>query len=102
LQSSGYRKESRVSLLHPAILYGLGLVALPVILHLLMKQKPKKLLFPALQLIANRRKQNVSRMRLRHFWLLLLRMLVIGLLVFAIARPSVPAADYSLNLREML
>jgi hypothetical protein len=97
-----FRKESRVSLLHPAILYGLGLVALPVLLHLLMKQKPKKLLFPALQLIANRRKQNVNRMRLRHFWLLLLRMLVIGLLVFAIARPSVPAADYSLNLREML
>jgi hypothetical protein len=91
-----------VSLLHPAILYGLGLVAVPVLLHLLMKQKPKRLLFPALQLLANRRKQNVSRMRLRHFWLLLLRMLVIGLLVFAIARPSVPAADYSLNLREML
>lgn len=91
-----------MSLLHPAILYGLGLMTLPVILHLLLKQKPKKLLFPALQLIANRRKQNVSRMRLRHFWLLLLRMLVIGLLVFAIARPSVPAADYSMNLREIL
>ena len=91
-----------MSILNPTILFGLGLVALPVILHLLLKQKPKKLLFPALKLIADRKKQNVSRMRLRHLWLLLLRMAVIGLIVFAVARPSVPAADFSLNVREGL
>lgn len=94
--------EFRMSLLHPAILYGLGLAAIPVILHLLLRQKPKKLLFPALRLIQNRRKQNVRRMRIRHLLLLLLRVLIISALVFAIARPSVPAADYSLNLRETL
>ena len=71
-------------------------------LHLLLRQKPKKLVFPALRLIQNRRKQNVRRMRIRHLLLLLLRVAVIAALVFAIARPSVPAADYSLSLREML
>jgi hypothetical protein len=91
-----------MSLLHPAILYGLGLVALPVILHLLLRQKPRKLVFPALRLIVQRRRQNVRRMRLRHLWLLLLRMLVIGLIVFAIARPSLPAADYGLSRGEFI
>ena len=81
-----------MSLLNPAILFGLGLVTIPVILHLLLRQKPKKLIFPAMQLIQNRRKQNVRRMRLRHIWLLLLRMLVLGLLVLAIAE-AVPAGS---------
>jgi hypothetical protein len=89
-------------LTHPFLLYGLLLVAIPVILHLLMRAKPKKLLFPALRLIQNRKKTNTRRMRLRHFWLLLLRMAVIALLVFAIARPSVPPADYSLHAGDWL
>lgn len=91
-----------MTLLNPAILFGLGLVAVPVILHLLLRQKPKKLVFPAMRLIEKRRKQNVRRLRLRHLWLLLLRMLVIALLVFAIARPSLPAADYGLSPRELI
>ena len=69
-----------------------------VVLHFLLRSKPRKLIFPALQLIKIRRRQNVRRMRLRHLWLLLLRILVIVLLVLALARPSLPAADYSLSL----
>jgi hypothetical protein len=91
-----------MSLINPAILYGLILAAIPVLLHFLLRSKPKKLLFPALQLIVIRRKNNVRRMRLRHLWLLLLRILVIALLVFAITRPSLPAANYGLNRREIL
>ncbi|REJ85648.1 MAG: VWA domain-containing protein [Planctomycetota bacterium] len=91
-----------MSLLNPAILFGMAFVAVPVILHLLLRQKPKKLIFPALRLIQQRRKQNVRRLRLRHIWLLLLRMLAIALIVIAIARPSLPAADYSLSGSETI
>ncbi|MBX3438478.1 MAG: BatA domain-containing protein [Planctomycetaceae bacterium] len=91
-----------MSWLHPAILYGLALAAIPVILHLLLRQKPKQLLFPALRLIQQRQRQNVRRMRIRHLLLLLLRVAVIAALVLAMARPSVPAANYSLSLREIL
>ena len=34
--------------------------------------------------------------------LLLLRILVVALLVFAVTRPTLPAADYSLSARELL
>ena len=81
-------------LLNPALLAGLALIAIPVILHLLMRAKPKRLIFPALRLIATRRKQNSQRLRLRHLLLLALRMAIIAALALALARPSVPAADY--------
>lgn len=91
-----------MSLINPALLYGLGLVLVPVVLHLLMKAKPKKLLFPALQLIQKRRMQNTRKIRLRHLWLLLLRMLVLGVLIAALTRPSLPAAQYSPSTGEWL
>ena len=91
-----------MSLINPALLFGLGLVLVPVVLHLLMKAKPKKLLFPALQLIQKRRMQNTRKIRLRHLWLLLLRMLVLGVLIAALTRPSLPAAEYSPSPREWI
>lgn len=89
-----------MSFLNSMLLFGAGLAALPVILHLLMRNKPKKLRFPALRLLQIRKRTNTRRMRLRHLWLLLLRVLVILLIVFALARPTLPAADYSLSTRE--
>ncbi len=86
-----------MSLLNPALLAGLGLAAIPVLLHLLLRAKPKRLIFPALRLIQQRRRQNVRRMQLRHLWLLLLRIAVIVLIVLAVSRPSLPAANYSLS-----
>ncbi len=88
--------------MHPYLLYGLGLAVIPVILHFLLRPRPKRLVFPALELVRRLRKQNVRRLRLRHIWLLLLRILFVVLLVLALARPSLPAADYGLTWRESL
>jgi 4-amino-4-deoxy-L-arabinose transferase-like glycosyltransferase len=91
-----------MSLLHPSLLIGLGLAVIPVLLHLLLRAKPKRLIFPALRLIQQQRRQNVRRLQLRHLWLLLLRVLVIALIAFALTRPSLPAANYSLIWSEWL
>lgn len=91
-----------MSLLNPALIFGLVFAAIPVILHLMMRARPKRMIFPALQLIQKRRRQNVRRIRLRHLWLLLLRVFVLAVLVAALMRPSLPAAEYGLNLREAL
>ncbi len=91
-----------MSLINPAILWGLALVSIPVILHFLLRARPKKYLFPALRLIQARRTHNIRRLRLRHIWLLLLRMGVLALLVMAIARPTLPAANYHPNAGEWL
>jgi uncharacterized membrane protein len=91
-----------MSLINPAIMYAIGLAAIPVVLHFLMRSKPKKLLFPALRFVLALRNKNTRRMRLRHIWLLLLRVAVIVLLVLAIARPSLPAANYAPTWGETL
>ncbi|MFO0917040.1 MAG: VWA domain-containing protein [Planctomycetaceae bacterium] len=47
-----------------------------------------------------RQRQNTRRLRLRHLWLLLLRMAVIGLMVLALTRPTLPPANYALTRTE--
>ncbi|MCA8998872.1 MAG: BatA domain-containing protein [Planctomycetaceae bacterium] len=86
-----------MTFLNSALLWGLGLAAIPIMLHLLMRQKPKKLVFPALKLLQQRKKQSVRRLRMRHFWLMLIRVLALAFIVFAIARPSLPPANYALT-----
>lgn len=83
-----------MQLINPAIIYGLGLAAVPVLLHMMLRARPKPHLFPALRLLEQRRRHNRRRLRLRHIWLLLLRMALIVLVVLAVARPKLPAADY--------
>ena len=91
-----------MSLINASVLFGLGLAALPVILHMIMRSKPKRIEFPALRLLKNRKISNSRRMQLRHFLLLLLRTLLIAVIVLAIARPSLPAARYGLRWWEWL
>lgn len=87
---------------NPSLLMLAALAIVPIILHFLLRNKPKKLLFPALRLLQLRKKNNVRRLRLKHVWLLLLRIAVILLIVFALARPTLPAANYTPNAREFL
>ncbi len=72
-----------------AFLSGAGLIVIPIILHLLMRQRPKLLEFPALRFIQKRHDSNQRRLRLRHLLLLLLRAGAIALLALALARPSI-------------
>ena len=72
-----------------SLLAGTALVAVPIVLHLIMRRKPTLLEFPALRFIQQRADMNRRRLKLRHLLLLLLRAGVIALLAFAPARPSV-------------
>jgi hypothetical protein len=86
-----------MTLINSSLLLGLVLSAVPVLLHLIMRAKPKVIEFPALRLLQVRRPANARRMRVRQLLLLGLRMLLIATLVLAFARPSLPAANYSLR-----
>lgn len=77
-----------MALVNPLLLAGAALVVVPIVLHLIMQQKPQHLEFPALRLVRRRHETNQRRLRLRHLLLLLLRAAAIALLAFALARPS--------------
>ncbi len=76
-----------MSFLTPALTAGALLIALPIVLHLVMRRRPQQLVFPALRFVRNRRSMNQTRLRLRHLLLLALRCAAIALLAFALARP---------------
>ncbi len=69
-------------------------VAIPILLHLAMRQKPKHLIFPALRFLQQRETTNRRRLQLRQWLLLLLRCLVVLLLALALSRPSVASTQW--------
>src|SRR4051812_31452815 len=52
-----------------------------------MRQQPKRVIFPALQLVRQRQKQSRKRLRIRNWLLLLARMALVALMALALARP---------------
>jgi len=74
-----------------SLLFGGLLLALPIVLHLVMRQQPKQLIFPALRFVKQRQDANRRQLQLRHWLLLLLRCLAIAMLAAVLARPSVPS-----------
>ncbi len=70
---------------------GVALAAVPVILHLFMKQTPKHVVFPALRLIRERQKRSRKKLRIKNWLLLLARMALLALMALALARPRIDA-----------
>ena len=87
-----------MTFIHPLLLGGLVLLGLPVVIHLIMRQQPKHLLFPALRFLKLQQRTNQRKVRLRHLLLLILRMLLIALMCMALARPRL----FSDRLRNFL
>ncbi|MFW5798462.1 MAG: BatA domain-containing protein, partial [Planctomycetota bacterium] len=75
-------------MLNPVLLYGMFGAAVPVIIHLLLKQKPRVEPFPTLRFILDSKKQTLRILKLKHLLLLLLRMAAIALFAWALARPT--------------
>src|SRR3954447_2011831 len=79
----------------PALLAGAALVAVPIVLHLIMRREAQRIKFPALRFVQQRRNVNQHRLRLRHLLLLALRCAIIAFLAFALARPTLRGAGAS-------
>jgi len=75
-----------------ALLAGLGALAFPVLIHLLLKQKRKPLHFSTIQFFQTRDEKTSQRRELRNLILLSMRLLLLALLVLAFARPYLPAS----------
>jgi hypothetical protein len=76
-----------MSFLAPLFLVGLAGLAIPVILHLIQKERKNVVMFPSLMFLRRIPYQSVQRRRIRHWFLLLLRLAALALIVLAFARP---------------
>ena len=59
-----------------------------------MRERPRKLEFPALRFLQIRKESNRRRLKIRHLLLLLLRCLAVLLLAFALARPVFHSSSF--------
>jgi hypothetical protein len=76
-----------MTFIHGYLLFGLLLAGVPVLIHLLNRQKPRRIPFPAFRFLQQKQRSNQRRIRLRQVLLLALRMLIIAALCLGLARP---------------
>src|SRR5262245_11094439 len=86
-----------MSFVFPVLLGGVLLAGIPVLLHLIMRQKPKVLLFPAFRFLLMRHRKNQRKLRLRHIVLLALRIILIVAVCLALARPKLFDVGFNLQ-----
>src|SRR5438874_8436240 len=76
-----------MTFLTPAFLLALSAIAIPVVIHLIQRERKRVVEFPSLMFVRRIPYQSVRRRRVRHWLLLLLRATALALLVLAFARP---------------
>jgi hypothetical protein len=76
-----------MSFLAPAFFIGLAAIAVPILIHLIQKERKEVIHFPSLMFIRKIPYQSVQRRKIHNWLLLLLRITAIALLVAAFARP---------------
>src|SRR3954452_5415253 len=69
--------------LWPALAVGVGAISIPVIIHLINRKRFKIVPWAAMKFLLAAQKQTRKRMRIEQLLLLLRRMLVIAMLLFA-------------------
>lgn len=77
-----------MTFLNATLLIGLLAGAIPIIIHLITRQKAKIVNFSTLRFLKELKNQQIRRLKIRQILLLILRTLIILLLVLAFARPT--------------
>src|SRR5437870_5255778 len=78
-----------MTFLFPVMLGGAILAGIPILLHLIMRRKPKHLMFPAFRFLLQRHRTNQRKLKLRQLLLLALRLFLVIGICLALARPKV-------------
>ena len=81
-----------MSFLNPFFLFGLAAAAIPILIHLFTRRRPRERPFSSLEFLSEVNQSEIRRLRLKQWLLLVLRTLAVACLALAIARPAVRGA----------
>jgi hypothetical protein len=77
-----------LTFLNPLYLLGLTAAAIPIVIHLLTRKRPRRIEFSSVAFLREVNVAQLRRFRLRELLLLALRVLAIALLALALSRPA--------------
>lgn len=83
-----------LSFINSLLLGGVTLVAVPFVLHMLMRRKPVPHAFPAMRFLQIKARETRRRLKLQHLVLLMVRVAAIFLLALALARPVLQGSNW--------
>ncbi len=78
------------------LLTGAALVGIPILLHLIMRQEPRRMEFPAYRFLVQKLRVNQRKLRLRHWLLLAMRMGLIALFCLTLYQPTLLSERFHL------
>ena len=82
--------------LNPWLLAGIAAIAAPIIIHMLVRRKVKRIRWAAMRFLQAAVRRNERRLRVEDLLLLLLRCLLLILLALALARPAFSRRGWAL------
>src|SRR5260221_7515553 len=85
-----------MSFLTPYFLYGIGLIGIPLLIHLIRRRKLKVIRWAAMDFLRQSQRKQKRRLRIEELILLALRMLIVALAALAFARPVLRALGVAL------
>lgn len=74
--------------LAPALLAGIAAAAIPLVIHLMLRPRPRRLRFPPVTFLASALASGKRAQRVRDTWLLAARATLLGLFAFLLAGPT--------------
>jgi hypothetical protein len=86
-----------MTFLNPWLLAGAAAIAAPILIHLLMRQRPRRMKWAAMRFLEAVVQRNERRLRVEDWLLLALRCLLLVLLAVALARPAFRAAGMGIG-----
>src|SRR6516162_2106753 len=81
-----------MSFLNPFLLFGSAALAIPVLIHLVRKEKSEIIPFSSLMFLLKVPKRSIRQQKMKNLLLMALRLLILALLVGAFARPYMTQA----------
>lgn len=77
-----------ITFAYPMVLWAATAVAAPIIIHLTLRTRPRRIVFPAMRFVRKTHQATVSRLKLKHLILLAMRMLAMLLIALLLAKPT--------------
>ncbi|MEM6473534.1 MAG: BatA domain-containing protein [Planctomycetota bacterium] len=78
-----------MTFLNATLLFAVAAIGIPIALHLTARREPKQIEFPSIRLLKKRFETNRTKIRVRRWWLLALRILAIAAVALALAGPVI-------------